>query len=294
MEQIPKVTIYQVAKACDKLKDREEELKALLRYWFSSSDNIAVFGKFIFPEYIKGSTPEFHNEFYSYLVQPHSYAWAAPRGHAKSTTCGLVYIAWCYCHKKEDYIVYISQNHEKTVQFIEPHRIEPKENNRMRWLYGDLTSKAIVGDNGKDREDCIDINGVRVQALSFEKNIRGIKFKSKRPTLIIGDDIEDDQRVKNPQLRHNDYDKLVKAIIPSLDIEYGRFKMIGTILHLDSLLMKQIKKCNGKIYKAEDNGVILWDNYFTRERLDNKKKEIGSVAYQQEYLNNPVDNSTSV
>jgi hypothetical protein len=294
-DNIPKVTIEIVAKTLEKLKNEEEKCKNLLRYWFRSPKNIDVFSKFIFPEYILGNVPNFHREFYDFLLSKEDGGLAAPRGHAKSTTCGLVFIAWNYCYRIKKYIVYISQNHEKTTQFIEPHRTEPKENKRMRWLYGDLTCKAIVGDNGKDREDCIDINGCRIQALSFEKNIRGIKFKNMRPDLIIGDDIEDDQRIKNPILRNNDKEKLNKAILPSLDIVSGVFKMIGTILHLDSLLMKKIKEYNGKIYRAEDDdGKILWDEYFTRERLDKKRKSIGSVAYQQEYLNNPVDNETSV
>lgn len=289
-----KVTIEDVGKLLVKLEKDEDKLKGVLRYWFSFEENIDVFSKFIFPEYIQGNVPDFHREFYDFLLNDNDDALAAPRGHAKSTVCGLVFIAWCYCYRIRRYIVYISQNHDKTTQFIEPHRIEPKTNNRLRWLYGDLTCKTVVGDNGKDREDCIDINGCRIQALSFEKNIRGIKFKHMRPDLIIGDDIEDDKRVKNPTLRKEDMEKVDKAIIPSLDIVSGKFKMIGTILHLDSLLSKKIKAFNGKIYRAEDDkGNILWKEYFTRARLDKKKKAIGTVAYQQEYLNNPVDNATS-
>lgn len=292
-----RVTIEQVGKVMQKLNTPEDEprLKKVLKYWFSFPENIDTYSKFCFPTYILGVVPDFHKEFYEFLLDKEDGALAAPRGHGKSTVSGLVFISWNLVNQKEKYIVYISQNHAKTVQFIEPISTEFKTNNRLRWLYGDMTPKRNADESGRDREDCIDINGCRVEALSFEKNIRGIKYGNKRPTLIIGDDIEDDQRVLNDVLRNKDHEKLNKAIIPSLDIEVGRFKMIGTILHLNSLLMKKIKAYDGKIYKAEDeDGNILWKEYFTRERLDKKKRSIGSVAYQQEYLNNPVDNETAI
>jgi len=289
-----KVTVQDIAKACDKLSSDEDKLKALLRYWFSFEENILVFSKFCFPEYCLGNSPSHHNDFIDFLLDEDDGSIASPRGSAKSTVTGLFFISWCLVYNKEKYIVYVSQNHAKTVQFVEPIATEFKLNNRLRWLYGDLTPKKNKDESGRDREDCVDINGCRVEAVSFEKNLRGFKYGNMRPTLIICDDIEEDSRVINPILRQKDSDKLNKVIIPSLDIN-GRLKMIGTILHLDSLLMKKIRLYKGKIFKIEyEDGRLLWGERFTKEKLNKIKASIGSVAYQQEYLNNPVDNSTSV
>lgn len=289
-----KVSIEQVGKALKRLSDEPEKAKVLLRYWFSFYENIDTFSKFCFPKYILGSTPEFHKEIYEFLEVDEDGALAAPRGHAKSTCVGLVYVSWNIVNQLQEYIVYVSQNHAKTIQFVEPISYEFKHNERLKWLYGDLRLDKSTDEIGRDREDCVDINGCRVEAVSFEKNLRGFKYKNKRPTLIVADDIEDDARVMNPVLRDKDEKKLNNVIIPSLDIN-GKLKMIGTILHLDSLLSKKIKLYGGKIYQAEDsNGNILWSERFTRAKLDKIKRSIGSVAYQQEYLNNPVDNSTSI
>ena len=170
---------------------------------------------------------------------------------------------------------------------------------KLKWLYGDLTPSAARDDTGRDREDCIDVGGTRIEAVSFEKNLRGFKYGVYRPTLIIGDDIESDDRVINPILRLKDSNKLNKIIIPALDITCGRFKMIGTILHHDSLLLKKIHLYRGRIYRAiriDGDGVerILMPELFTKEKLDAKKKSIGSVAFQSEYLNDPVDNESSL
>ena len=271
------------------------KLKELLRHVFSFKENIAVFSEFFFPETITNKIPDFHKEIYKFLFSEGNGALAAPRGHAKSSITGIVYLIFCVVNKLESYIVYVSQNHSKTVQFIDPVRNEFKNNDMLRFVYGDLTPSKSRDEFGKDREDCFDVGGIRVEAVSFEKNLRGFKYNNMRPTLIIGDDIESDERVLNPDLRVKDKNKLNKVIIPSLDIK-GRFKMIGTILHVDSLLVNKIKLCKGQIFKACDPDFknILWADRFTKKILTKIKYEIGSVAFQQEYLNNPIDNTSSL
>jgi len=294
-----RVDIVTVAKVMKKLSNNEQKLKQLLKYWFSFSENIDTFSKFIFPEYIVGNVPNFHNEFYNIFLQDGHDAIAAPRGHAKSTTIGLVFISWNLVNKIEKYIVYMSQNHTKTVQFIEPINVEFKTNTRLKWLYGDLSPKKNKDEFGRDREDCIDINGCRVEAVSYNKNLRGFKYGNMRPTLIIGDDIDDDERVINPIMRDRDRKKLFEIVINSLDIN-GRFKIVGTIIHQDCLLKTCINKFLGKIYKAiDDKGNILWKERFSKTKLleirdgKGKKEGIGTSAFAKEYLNNPIDNETS-
>ncbi len=287
-------TKEQIIKIMQKEKNIEE-LKIILKYIFSFKENITLFSEFFFPDTITSAIPSFHKEIYEFLFSPGNGALAAPRGHAKSSITGIVYLIYCVVNRLEDYIVYVSQNHSKTVQFIDPIRNEFKNNEMLKLVYGDLTPNKSRDDSGKDREDCFDVGGCRVEAVSFEKNLRGFKYNNKRPTLIIGDDIESDDRVLNPELRVKDTNKLNRVIIPSLDIK-GRFKMIGTILHVDSLLYKKIKQSNGKIFKACDENIenILWPERFTKGILSQIRKEIGSVSFQQEYMNNPIDNMSSL
>ena len=289
-----KITKQGVAKILNSKMD-PEKMKQVLKYIFSFPENIPVFSKTLFPKTISNDIPKFHSEIYEFLLKKGNGALAAPRGHAKSSITGIVYLIWCVVNELEPYIIYISQNHTKTVQFIDPIRYEFKNNEILRFIYGDLTPKQNKDESGKDREDCFDVAGCRVEAVSFEKNLRGFKYKNMRPTLIIGDDIESDERVINPDLRMKDLNKLNKVIIPSLDI-HGRFKMIGTILHTNSLLANKIKLSEGKVFKAcnEELGEILWPDRFSKEILKQIRYEIGSLAFQQEYLNNPIDNTSSL
>ena len=273
----------------------DDNLRQILQEVFSYPENINTFAQYFFPETVTNHIPKFHGEIYKTLFGPGNSALAAPRGHGKSSITGIIFLIFCIVNDLEKYIVYISQNHSKTVQFLDPIRHEFKNNKMLRFVYGDQTPKAARDDDGKDREDCFDVCGCRVEAVSFEKNLRGFKYKNMRPTLIIGDDIEDDTRVLNPELRVKDKNKLNKVIIPSLDI-HGRFKMIGTLLHYDSLLADKINLYKGKVYQACDHELnkILWPERFTYDILKKIKYDIGSVAFQQEYLNDPVDNTSSL
>lgn len=290
-----RVTTEHIKKLFEKYGAEQQELiPPILRKVFENPKNIDTFAQFFFPETVTSKIPKFHMEMYQELFKDKNSAISAPRGHGKSSVTGIIFLIFCIVNKLEKYIVYVSQNHTKTVQFLDPIRSELKKNVLLKFVYGDFTVKAQKDEDARDREDCFDINGIRIEAVSFEKNLRGFKYGNIRPTLIIGDDIEDDQRVLNPELRIKDQDKLNKIIIPSLDVN-GRFKMIGTILHHDSLLVNKLKSYNGKTYSAiSEDGEVLWKERFSKSKLEQIRKDIGSVAFQQEYLNNPIDNTSSL
>lgn len=284
--------IVEFKKILDNLR-KDEEIH-ILREIFSHKENIHLYAYYMFPDVISANYNDFHLEIFEMLFQEGNDAVAAPRGHGKSSNVGLIFISFCVVNKLEKYIVYISQSHDKTVQFISPLRQAFKTNPRLRYLYGDLDPANAKDEHGRDREGCIDVNGIRIEAVSFEKNMRGFNYNNQRPSLIVLDDIEDDQRVLNPDLRVKDENKLNKTIIPSLSID-GRYKFIGTILHLDSLLLKKIKQNQGKIYKAiDENGKILFPELYSKEKLDKIKTEIGSLSFQQEFLNDPQDNESAL
>lgn len=288
-----KVTSQELKQIWDKAP--KEKLQSYLRYVFSFPENIELFSQFFFPEIVSNKIPDFHQEIYDELFKKKNSAIAAPRGHAKSTITGLVFLIFNIVNSLEQYIVYISQNHAKTVQFLSPIRHEFKNNNMLKFVYGDLSPRLSKDDEGKDREDCFDVNGIRIEAVSFEKNLRGFKYNNIRPTLIICDDIEDDMRVLNPELRIKDSNKLNKIIIPSLDVK-GRIKMIGTLLHIDSLLHKKIQQYKGLVYRACDEKLnkIIWKDRFNKKLLQKIKEDIGSVPFEQEYLNNPINTTNSI
>ena len=292
------VTVEDVKRLLASGKSRGQ-LVTYLYQLFEYHKNFETFCRVVLPDAFTKPFVDFHNEIINSFISNKSSVVAAPRGHGKSTLIGLGYVLWLTIYKKEDYIIYTSQNHAKSIDFLEPIKHELQNNKMIGFIYGTYKIKTIKDDTDelgkRDREDCFDYRGIRIQALSFEKNIRGLKFGSKRPTLIILDDIEDDQRVLNPDLRRKDSDKLNKQIVPSVAADDGKIKMIGTILHHDSLLAKQLRLHDGKIYKAiKEDGTPLFPDLYSLEKLAERKRIMGSSSFESEYMNNPVDDTSSI
>ena len=274
-----------------------------LYYLLEQPENFETFCRLILPHAFTKPFSYFHNEIIEEFMKDEDSTVAAPRGHGKSTLIGLGYVLWLIAYKKKKYIVYTSENHEKSVQFILPIVSEIKNNKMYNFIYHDNIKAGKDDETGKDREDCFDIGSkLRIQASSFETNMRGLKWYSQRPDLIILDDIENDERVINPILRKKDSNKLNKVVIPALDFEVGRYKYIGTILHHESLLQQKLRARNGKIYRACDldkegfviESTILFPDIFSKEKLEARRREIGSTEFECEYRNNPIDNVASL
>jgi hypothetical protein len=219
----------------------QKKAKDFLYHYFKVPSHFDQFCYFVLPDAFNKDFAPFHMEVISEFIKDDNSAVACPRNSGKSTLIGLGYVLWMILYKKKQYVVYTSQNHQKSVSFLKPIKSALRNNPVIKFIWGEQYIRSSVdNETGKDSEDCFDVKGeMRIQALSFEKNIRGLKYGVHRPDLIILDDIEDDSRVLNPDLRLKDMNKLNKEMIPALAIG-GNYKFIGTILHLDSLLMKKI------------------------------------------------------
>jgi hypothetical protein len=292
---------------CIKLIKSDEPIDKIRRklyFLFSFEYNFFTFCKFFLPNTFYKEFGKFHKEIIDEFWSNESNSLACPRGHGKSSLIGQGFVLHRIVYKLEKYILYCSVNTEKSNQFLEPIKFELKNNQRLKLVYPNIDLKKVKDEeSGRDRQDCFDIgHDMRIQAFSFEKNVRGFKFHNQRPTLMVFDDIDDDQIVINPTLRQKDYYKLSKIMIPALDAEKGKYKMIGTIIHLDSCLARSIKGDNGKIYRAfeyDDNKNIIEDSIlfpemFTKKYFEDYIKRWGWLSCSSEFLNNPVDDVSSL
>jgi predicted phage terminase large subunit-like protein len=121
-----------------------------------------------------------------------------------------------------------------------------------------------------------------------------LNIKNKRPTKVILDDIEDDEQVKSAERRAKLQHWIFSVIMPTLHRKQGRMKWVGTILSPECELLKFYKKFGGVFRKAIENGKALWPQVWDLEALENKKEEIGTRAFSQEYLNTPINDELSI
>ena len=263
---------------------------------------------------------EFHREIWQYVCSPDSkVAIAAPRNHAKSTVVTHAYTLASVLFREQTYVIIVSDTVGQSVQFLGDIKKELVENEDLRNLFG-------VREFLKDTEDDLicsmdDGHLFRIQAKGSEQKLRGLKWKNRRPGLIVGDDMENDEIVMNRDRRLKFKRWFYGALLPALS-DKGKIRLVGTILHLDSLLenlmpsslLKTIAggyksliredlkeytdvKLSWKSIKyrahTEDYSKLLWPQKKSAKEFRAMKEDYArqglSDVYSQEMFNVPVD-----
>lgn len=264
-------------------------------------------------------TPQFHLELWDLMCDDADrVAVAAPRGHAKSTAVTHSYVLANLCFRLKKHILIVSDTEGQAANFLGDIKAELLENEELIALFGiqglskDTNSEIVVdfNDGGK----------ARIIVKGSEQKIRGTKWRNTRPDLVVCDDLENDEIVMNEERRAKFRNWFYSALLPCGNFEC-KFRVVGTILHLDSILERLMPPLNerdadirglghygrGQMdktwksvrYKAhnEDFTTLLWKEQFSRERLNKERQSYVDQGfpegYSQEYLNYPIDESTA-
>lgn len=263
-------------------------------------------------------SPKCHYEWWEVCTGKHpKVAIAAPRRHAKSTAITLAYVLACALFRDRKYILIVSDTITQATQFLGDIKREIAENEKIRTLFN-------ISEFEKDTEDdfivtCGDGYQFRISAKGSEQKLRGLKWQNKRPDLIVGDDLENDEIVLNKERREKFKRWFYGALVPCLSSN-GVIRIVGTILHEDSLLNnlmpstwhKDTVVTTLKIYSkntkaswlafkydahSDNFDEILWpekytDEWFIAEQADYRLRGLSDV-YSQEYRNRPIDESVA-
>ena len=171
--------------------------KSYLLKRFSDAKNVSDF-KFLFPNHINYRSPAFHDEILSAIAKGGKWAFAAPRGFAKSTITNVIGLAWAALTGRYRFILLISDTYTQAKLQLGSLKAELEQNPALKFIYGDL-----MGDPwGEDR---IVINSekgpVMIMALGAGMKIRGLKFLQFRPQLAVIDDLENLEMVYSAERR---------------------------------------------------------------------------------------------
>lgn len=185
-------------------------------------------------------TPQCHREWWNLCTSEEPLvAICAPRGHAKSTAITHVYTLASVLFKDRKYVIIVSDTYEQAVLFLQDIRKELLANDDLVALFG-------VEHFEKDAENDIIVRlkdgwRFRIVAKGAEQKMRGLKWDNRRPDLIICDDLENDEIVQNQERREKFRKWFDNALLPCRS-DRGIVRIVGTILHLDSLLERLMPK----------------------------------------------------
>lgn len=272
----------------------------------------------------QSSTPEFHHECWELCCSNNQYvAIAAPRSHAKSTAITLGYGLATLLFRERKFMLLVSDTESQASLFLGTFKQELQDNQELIDLFrlkkDDKGQVKFVKDSETDIiVECEDGHRFRIIAKGAEQKLRGLIWNGSRPDIIMIDDFENDELVLNKERRDKMRRWFKGALLPCKS-DSGIVRMVGTILHADSLLerlmpnpsdkdtvVEELKQYSKKrsMWKAvkyrahnKDFTKLLWPSKKTfqqfRELYEEAVRDGTTDVYSQEYLNEPIDEAVS-
>jgi len=216
---------------------------------------------------------------------------AAPRGFGKTTIDTIAHPAKRILFREKKFIVPISATATKAVMDSENLKRELMSNVVVKRLFGPMKSESF------SKEQWITQSGTMVMPRGAGQQIRGILFDKYRPDLIIGDDIEDPEAVRNEEIRANLKEWWFSDVCNSINRSRKDWKIIivGTILHEDSLLQNLLDDPDWygvRLELCDDNLRSLWPGFMSDDEVhklyDSHKRRGQLDVFYREYRNLPV------
>lgn len=219
------------------------------------------------------------------------------RGWAKTTTCNLSLTVWAKCYKKSIFTVVGAKTDNDAQQFISSISNVFKTNKKIIKTFG-----LLIDDKRKDLKcnaNEIELtNGTCIRAIGSGTSLRGINWRSVRPTLLAMDDFQSEANILTDDARIKQYNKWTKEVEQCGDKAVFRagkkiksatkIVSVGTVLHIECLISRLIRN---KDYKTFLRRAILLDDGQTVDEIFDS--ELWSEC-KRLYFNDKFEDSKSV
>ena len=244
-------------------------------------------------------SPAFHSRCWQLYLTDHPFcSIVAPREHAKSTALTNAFVTANIAFRQRSFVVIVSATEKLASDHLTGIKKHFSENDDLRIDFG------VKGMAMESQTEVIvefeDGHQAKIVAKGSGQKMRGLVWNGKRPDLVIGDDLEEDEQVQNIDRRKNFRQWVNRALLP-IRAKHGIVRIHGTILHEDSFLSRIQKAPSWKclFFKAhegfDDFSNILWPEQWPEERLRQQRQifidDNDAAGYSQEYLNSPLDSS---
>lgn len=252
--------------------------------------------QFLLDDYAdKTAIAPFHREWWELCCNPHPrVAIGAPRGHSKTTSINIGYSLATALLGEHPLQIKVSRSLGIAKEFLGTIKDIIATNEKIASTFkfkgfARDTTEDFIANFGNKKQ-------IRMVALGCEQYMRGFSWNTMRPSLIICDDMEDDEQVMNPVRRMAAMKWFLNVLMP-LGSRDSKIRAVGTFLHQEAMLKKftENKTWLSRVYEAhnDDFSEILWPEMFDRARLEDIRQtyiDLGNlIGYNGEYRNQTFD-----
>jgi len=234
-----------------------------------------AFARTILPESFFNPLSEFHNYLTSVVernqLTGRRKVAGGPRGWGKSTTITEGGTLWIVCRnkylpiqKRYKFILIISDTSAQAEARLFTIKTILEENDDVHRFFPEA---AGVGSLWR-RDMIVTKNDVCIAVAGMTSSIRGIRYKNRRPDLIIIDDPDSIESVNSPTISADVEERFTRDIL-KCGHKFTDIFVVGTVLGKTALCYKLLNSddfaaWDGKIFKALEvfpERMDLWDTY---------------------------------
>lgn len=183
-------------------------------------------------------------------------AQSTARGSAKSSYLTNIFATHQLVYRLRKFTVIVSQTTDSASVFLSWNSYQLKFNNKLINDFGRLLHERPSANELDNRNEFITTNDYKVTAKGLQTQLRGLRHKESRISLILVDDAESRDSTNTAELINKSKEWFKDDMMPALT-EDGTVVYLGTILCYDSLLdyvIRERKDFSSRKYPA----VIEW------------------------------------
>ena len=223
-----------------------------------------LFAYFFMGEYLTANFGRHHGEIFKHLPvgkQGERLNIIAPRGSGKSVTSVVLYPLYCLFYRDifkalgmpyESYIIIMSKSYQMASARMRDILRHIETHPDLQWL---------KGKNEWGISWAVTSNGVCVRPVGRGGQVRGSLFRESRPSLIIMDDLDDPERVLNPDNRRKDQEWFDTDVMRA-GSQDGKtnFINVDTIKHVEAVssVLQQRADWESLFFRAIEEPADLW------------------------------------
>lgn len=277
----------------------DDESITRLKHAFAADRYLAH--QVLFEHRHQDKTPEFHKSIISEYGSDHPRVLVqAFRGSAKSSILEEFAIIEALFERSKNILV-LGNSYPRACERLQSIKHELETNEYILDLFGEQ-----VGPTWNENKIVLS-NNVCIQALGARQSLRGTRYLQRRPDLVLGDDLEDEENAATEEARGKMLRWLLASVIPALDPR-GRVRINGTPLDVKSLLekLRALEQWKSSVYPAaipastnpDEWEEALWPDRFSLDTLRKLYKEYAEAGevnlFVQEMLCRAEDPATKL
>jgi phage terminase large subunit-like protein len=273
------------------------------------SKDFSLFFVYYFTHYMKYDFAPFHHEMFQDIKdlmegKYREVMWCMFRESAK-TSLAKIYLIWLICYAKRKYINVDSFSVINAERILFDVVFELQTNQKIKTDFGDIYNSKREADEVSQKRinNFVTNNGVRVEAHSTGKSVRGRLHGNQRPDFLLLDDFETNDT--------KDSKAHTESVISHIDEFKSGLDSTASILYLCNYITEfgsvhSIKERARNDHRllirdvpVEINNSPTWTDKYAmtdieakekgRVSLEDKKRQLGSLVYSAEMLNQPID-----